>query len=176
MAGPELRTDIVDVYVFRRSTKGGAPAHGVQFLQLRRVGGALDKTWQPVMGHIQPNETATRAALRELHEETRYARGHGLIGFWQLETVNTYFLAAKDVVMLSPCFAAEVEPGVVPCLNREHDAARWVPRDRVDQAFLWPGQRAALQEVVRDILANPRDAAPSVADRLRIDLDQTGFA
>lgn len=172
MAGPMLRTDIVDVYVFRKNGSGSSPHHGGEFLQLRRVGGTLGKTWQPVMGHIEPNESAARAALRELQEETQYAPGHGLIGFWQLETVNTYFLAAKDAVMLSPCFAAEVKPDCPPCLDQSHDATRWVRRDQADRAFLWPGQRAALEEVVRDILAGPRGGESSARDLLRIDLDQ----
>src|SRR4051812_5160568 len=99
---PAVRTDIVEVFVFRRLV-----GHGVEFLQLRRTPAPLAGSWQPVMGHVEPGETATAAALRELREETGYAPGSGLLRFWQLELVNTFFLASLDAIMLSPGFAAE---------------------------------------------------------------------
>ena len=68
MAGPSVRTDIVDVYVFRHGATGGRG--DVQFLQMRRCHGAMAGTWQPVMGHVEEGETATETAARELAEET----------------------------------------------------------------------------------------------------------
>ena len=54
MPGPQMRTDIVDVYVFRRpSLDAGAAA---EFLQLRRISGAMAGSWQPVMGHVEAGE------------------------------------------------------------------------------------------------------------------------
>ena len=47
MPGPQLRSDIVDVYVFRRVA---APRGAAEFLQLRRVSGIrMGGSWQPVM-------------------------------------------------------------------------------------------------------------------------------
>ena len=164
MSGPVIRTDIVDVYVFRlagqvASVSGTRQnARGVEFLQLRRSTGRMAGTWQPVMGHIEmglggaTGETAVAAALREMAEETGYRLGDGLVGLWQLESVHTYFLAAEDCVMMSPCFAAQVDSLHEPVLDEAHDAHRWVPRDRVDRLFTWPGQRVAIGQVVRDIL------------------------
>lgn len=173
MPGPALRTDIVEVYVFRRTPgPGSAPAPGsaargnVEFLQLRRAAGAvLAGSWQPVMGHVEAGESAAACALRELREETGYAPGAGLIGLWQLDEPNVYFLASADAVMLGPCFAAEAEPGREPVLNHEHDAARWVRRDHADRAFLWPGQRRAVGQVIRDVL----EPDSPVAAVLRVD-------
>ncbi len=111
MPGPVIRTDIVDVYVFRRPE---GRAGRVAFLQLRRVATEKDLpwTWQPVMGHIEEDERAAFTALRELGEETGFGIDRGLIGFWQLESPNTYFLHSHECFVMSPCFAVEVKPGL----------------------------------------------------------------
>lgn len=155
MNGPVVRTDIVDVYVFR-----GQAGHSATFLQLRRaVTAALPGTWQPVMGHIEPGETAAQCAMRELLEETGYARDR-ITGFWQLEEPNIYFLQASNSMMLSPCFAVRVDDGHEPILNPEHDALRWIARDHVDRAFLWPGQRRAVDQIIRDLIDPDSPAEP----------------
>ncbi len=149
----QIRSDIIDVYVFRRLNPAAvAVAANVQFLQLRRRSGALGGTWQTIMGHSHDGETAVQTALRELHEETGF-EPPTLLNLWQLEEVNTYFLASHDAIVMSPCFAAEVAPGSEPVLNDEHDAIRWLPRDHCDLHFIWPGQRQAIAGICRDILA-----------------------
>ncbi|MFA9476739.1 NUDIX domain-containing protein [Phycisphaerales bacterium AB-hyl4] len=167
MTGPPIRTDIVDVYVFRRRSAGRVA--GVEFLQLHRVPEiSLPNTWQPVMGHMHADETAAGTALRELQEETGYGPGAGLLGFWQLERLNTYFLHSHETIVMSPCFAAEVAPppaGGEPVLDADHDGFRWVARDHVDRQFLWPGQREAIADLVRDVLAPGSPTEPL----LRID-------
>jgi len=151
---PQLRTDIIDVYVFRRTAAGpAAVGANVEFLQLRRCKGALCNTWQTIMGHSHPGETAVQTALRELKEETGIAPPV-LLNLWQLEEVNTYFLASHDAIVMSPCFAAEVPAGAEPVLNDEHDQARWVKRDHADRFFVWPGQRQAIAGIIRDILGS----------------------
>lgn len=192
MPGPVVRTDVVDVYVFRiqRGTdpavSSGSSGHAgyVEFLQMHRVGGAMAATWQPVMGHVESgpvgtgDEPAAGAALRELAEETGYAPDHGLVAFWQLESVNTYFLASQNCVMMSPCFAAQVVSDTDPVPDRMHDGFRWVRRDHADRDFIWPGQRIAIEQIVRDILpavlaADDRTDPDrySVAQLLRIDVE-----
>ena len=173
MPGPIVRTDIVDVYVFRLIGSGCA---GVEFLQARRAKGKMTGTWQPVMGHVEANETAVDTALRELAQETRYRPNAGLIGMWQLESVNTYFLVSEDCVVMAPGFGVQVDAEVQPQLNDEHDAFRWVRRDHVDRVFVWPGQRVAIEQIVRDILPSVGGGEPgkaaksSIAEVLRIDL------
>jgi len=177
--GAELRTDIIDVYVFRRTPPpaGGAPAsapaghaaRGFELLQLRRSSGALSGTWQPVMGHARPDETAARTAARELEEETGLLATRDLLGLWQLETPNIYFLASHNAMVLAPCFAAEVDPGAAIRLNDEHDRCRWVARDHADRCFLWPGQRQAVAQIARDLVAPDRSCDAHAGDWLRID-------
>jgi 8-oxo-dGTP pyrophosphatase MutT (NUDIX family) len=173
MPGPALRTDVVEVYVFRRTGVNPAAGAGakLELLQMRRAAGTmLGGTWQPIMGHVEADETAVACALRELAEETGYAPDAGLLGLWQLEEPNVYFLAGPDCIMLGPCFVAEVDPVRAPVLDGEHDAVRWVPRDAADRMFLWPGQRKAVSQLVRDIL----EPGSPVEPVLRLPLEHRG--
>lgn len=178
--GPRIRSDVIDVYIFQRATKpprpvvgasaastswggvtpdtGADPAHGVYFLQLQRTRDPLGGTWHPVMGHAEKGETAVHCAWRELAEEVGLVRGDRSIrGVWALEQVHPFFIAELDAIVMSPRFAAEVEPGWSPRFNDEHAGHRWVHfRDAVrasgDGAFMWPGQRAAAREIVESLL------------------------
>lgn len=156
MPGPPVRTDIIDVYVFRKQPR-------VEFLQMRRAQGALVGYWHPVMGHALEGETSPQTALRELAEETGYKPSD----LWQLEQPNIYYLASHETIVLSPCFAALVDPDTEPTLNEEHSEARWVDLKEVETSFLWPGQRQAIAQIVRDLL--PEDS-PHLS-LLRIDLE-----
>lgn len=176
--GPSVRTDVVDVYVFRRcesESTGGtpvprhadlslpreAPSHAqmVEFLQVLRASEPLADTWHPVMGHIEPGETAVRCALRELDEELGLCVGGGgkrrdpaLVGVWALEQVHPFFIAELDAIVMSPRFAAEVTSEWSPRLNDEHSAHRWVAQEDAARMFMWPGQRAAVREIVESLL------------------------
>lgn len=143
--GPRVRTDLVEVLVFRRRPQG------VEFLQLRRATPPLQGSWQPVIGHVEAGETATDAAIRELREETGLDAGRAL-GAWALEQVHPYFLAAHDAIVLSPRFAVEADAAFEPTLNTEHTASRWVWSSEVDASFVWPGQRLACREVMHEIV------------------------
>lgn len=140
--GPRVRTDIVDVYIFRRR------AGSLEFLQLLRSSEPLKDTWHPVMGHIEAGETAVACAMRELEEEVGLRPGgKALKGMWALEQVHPFFVAAINQIVMSPRFAAEVMPSWKPRVNDEHSKARWVKRGDVAKRFMWPGQVAACVEV-----------------------------
>jgi dATP pyrophosphohydrolase len=165
--GPRVRTDIVDVYVFRRVP--GATDE-LELLQLLRAGEPLDDTWQPVMGHVEQGERAWETAWREVAEEVGLAAGDpALVGMWALEQTQPYYVAAIDSVVLSPRFAAEVAPGWSPTLNDEHHDARWIRwpfhgGQPAGEFFLWPGQRRAIEELV-EVIA-PEGSA--TRERLRL--------
>ncbi|MEP0848094.1 MAG: NUDIX domain-containing protein [Phycisphaerae bacterium] len=142
---PQIVSDIVDVYVFRR--RSGT----VEFLLLRRAAGvALGGTWQSVHGHVEPGEPAWRAGLRELREET----GLGPLGFWQLDFVNTFYVASRDAILMCPCFAAEAPPDAQVKLSTEHTEFAWLATADALRRFMWPGQRRAVEETVCEIAAH----------------------
>jgi 8-oxo-dGTP pyrophosphatase MutT (NUDIX family) len=157
--GPRLRSDVVDVYVFRRVGTCGA-----EFLQLRRAKPPMEDTWQPVMGHIEPGENAVAAALREAAEEIGLLQADpAFVGLWALEQVWPYYLPSSNSIMLSPRLVIEVAASFEPTLNHEHKAHRWVgsevPCELMDEAarhvgshFTWTGQRHAIAEIFRTIL------------------------
>lgn len=152
----EVRADIVDVYVFRRAT---AEVRTVHLLQMRRTGEPMRGTWQPVMGHTEPGETAAACARRELAEETGLdVRGREARRAWALELVHPYYIASIDAVIMGPRFAVEVSPSWEPVLNAEHDAHRWVPIAWSERDFLWPGQRAAIREIAALLAGDPSEA------------------
>jgi len=141
-----MRFDMVACFVVRRSGNGGH-----EFLQLRRSPGRyLGGAWSTVRGRIEPGETAAAAALRELREEAGLAPQE----FYQLDTVDVFYLAADDTIWHCPGFCAIVPENAIVTLNEEHDAYRWVDRSQVETRFLWPGERVQLAELCREILDN----------------------
>ena len=140
---PRIVSNVIDVYPFRR---GGSRA---EFLLLKRSPEIrLGNTWQAVHGHVEAGETAWQAAQRELKEET----GLKPIGFWQIDYVNTFYVAAEDTVLMCPCFAAEIARDASVQLSSEHSELRWEDADSAQRVFLWPGQRRALGEILSEII------------------------
>lgn len=116
-------------------------------------------SWQPVMGHIEQGETAVQAGLRELTEETQLNPMTDDTGLcvWQLEAVNTFFLASLNAILMCPGIAVEVKPNAadVVIFDDAHDDFRWIAHDHADAQFLWPGQRTAARQIITEIA--PRD-------------------
>lgn len=142
----KVRYDIVQCYVIRKAYGGGH-----EFLQLRRVpDDFMGGHWTTVSGGILEGETAWQAALRELKEET------GLVPteFYQLDSVNTFYMAHDDAIWNCPNFCAVVPMEADVRLNEEHDAYRWLPRVSYIQQILWPGERTACAELCREIIDN----------------------
>lgn len=152
--GPVVRTDLVDVYVVRIA-RAGPHADDFELLQLRRARPPHAGSWQPVMGHVEPGETAVVAARREALEEVGLrSPGPECAGLWALERVRPYFIADRDEVWLTPRFVAQAAPGWSPTLNTEHDGFRWVGSARAVEAFLWMGQVDTVAEIAA-LLAHP---------------------
>jgi dATP pyrophosphohydrolase len=142
-----VRFDMVACYVVRPGPLG--TEHEV--LQLRRSPGEfLAGAWSTVRGKMHPGETAWGAALRELLEETGVAPDE----FYQVDTVDIFYLHGDDTLWHCPGFCALVARETQIVLNDEHDAQRWVPRSRIETDFLWPGERSQLREICREIMDN----------------------
>lgn len=142
-----LRYDMIDCYVVRQK----ASDDSWELLQLRRPPGAfMGGTWQTIHGKIKERETAWQAALRELREET----GLVPLEFYQLDTMNVFYMASADTIWHCPGFCAVVDASATITLNHEHDAIRWIDRSQIDALFMWPGERLALAELCREVLDN----------------------
>jgi dATP pyrophosphohydrolase len=140
-----VRYDMVACYVVRPAADGA----GHEFLLLRRAAGEyMAGAWAVVRGTREHGETAWAAALRELREET------GLVPreFYQLDIVDVFYLAKGDTIWHCPGFCALVERDAQVVLNEEHDAVRWVSRERIELEVLWPGERVQIGELCRAIL------------------------
>lgn len=164
-AGAVVRSDIVDVYIFRRRLGGNSP---LEFLQLLRTAEPMGGTWHPVMGHIEEGETAIECAIRELQEEVGLALADAaLVRLFALEQVHPYFIPQINTIVLSPRFAAEVSAQWTPTLNDEHADFQWTAESEVYRHFMWPGQMAACREII-DLVA-----LPSSQSRARLGVIQT---
>ncbi len=140
---PRVASEIVDAYLYRHRGRD------VEFLLLRRAKARyLGGTWQAVHGKIEPGEKAWEAALREIREET----GLTPTEFYQIDAVNTFYLASEDVVHQCPCFAGLMAEDAKVQLNDEHDAFEWLSVDAAMARFMWPGQRRAVREIVSEII------------------------
>lgn len=147
LAPMKVRFDMVACYIVRPDAAGRSH----EFLQLRRAPGKfLGGAWSTVRGKIEGDETAWAAALRELREEASLAPDE----FYQVDTVDIFYLHGDDTLWHCPGFCALVRRDAEPILNDEHDAVRWVARKDIDDQFLWPGERAQLAELCREILDN----------------------
>lgn len=142
-----IRYDMAACYVIRPT----ADASEFEFLQLRRAPAEyLAGAWSTVRGRIESGEKAWQAALRELREEAGLTPAE----FFQLDTIDIFYLWHDDTLWHCPGFCAIVEREPAVSLNEEHDASRWVKRHDIDRQFIWPGERAQLAELCREVLDN----------------------
>ncbi len=127
-----------------------------QFLVLQR---AQDEKlypglWQIVTGTMKKNESALRAAMRELKEET----GLSPKRCWTIPYVDTYFDNAKDTIQFVPVFAVELDSSVVLHLSKEHQGFEWLCYEDARKRLVWPGQRHSM-EIVHEFIIGNTEAA-----------------
>jgi dATP pyrophosphohydrolase len=139
------RNDMVVCYVVRPSEDG--QSH--EFLQMRRAANDyMGGTWQTVYGTSNAGETAWQAAIRELFEET----GLRAREFYRVDCVQSFYTAVNDTLWHALPFAAIVSRDDDVRLNDEHDASRWIEREKIDDAFMWETDRVCARLICRDIL------------------------
>ena len=154
MSGIAVR--YVDVYPLRRA--GG----GWELLTLRRAPATrCTGAWEVVHGHLEPDERAVAAALRELREETALA----VERLYNLSRVETFYRHTTDEVALIPVFVAIVPAGIDPRLGAEHDAFAWRGLPEAARELAWPRSARAVEDITR--IFTGVDAGP-LEDVLRV--------
>jgi 8-oxo-dGTP pyrophosphatase MutT (NUDIX family) len=103
---------------------------------------------------MKKNESALKAAMRELKEETSLSPKH----CWTIPYVDTYFDLAKDTIQLVPVFAVELDSSSVIHLSKEHQKFEWLKYEDARKRLVWPGQRHSMDVVQEFIIGNTEAA------------------
>ncbi len=135
---PDIVSDIVDVYVFRRLNAR------VQFLLLqRRANVPLGNTWQSfhtqILG-IESTIDAGRRAVREL-------AGLTISEIYSADYINEFFDDTRDVVVLAPVLAVNVSPQAPVTLGPELKECAWWDTNQAIARLPFAGQRWAVRHI-----------------------------
>ncbi len=135
---PQVVSDIVDVYVFRRLNAR------VQFLLLqRRADVAMPQTWQAFHSRIGEGEStldAVRRAVRDL-------AGLNVSAIYSADYVNQFYDESRDVLVLAPVFAVNVSPQAPVTLGDDFRDCAWFDRDEATARLPFSGQRWATRHI-----------------------------
>ena len=146
---------VVDVFVIRPL------ATGWRVLVLQRAADTrCPGAWETVHGRIEPDERPEQAAVREVREES----GLETSRLYNI-TVVPFYLHAFQTVQLAVVFAAFVTEPAQVTLGPEHRGSEWLTVEKAMARFIWPRERASMQEIVA--LLGSGDAGP-VEDVLRV--------
>ena len=145
-----ILSQIVEVCIFRWI------AREPQYLLLQRADNEelYPGLWQIVTGSMKKNESADKAALRELEEET----GLHPKRFWTVPIMDSYFDIRNDTIQMVPVFAAEVDAALNVRISHEHRRFEWLAYAAARDRAVWPGQRQAI-EIVHEFIAGGKEAA-----------------
>ena len=110
--------------------------------------------WQIVTGTMKKNESALKAAIRELKEET----GLSPKRCWTIPYVDTYFDLIKDTIQLVPVFAAELDSSSLLQLSTEHQRFEWLRFEDARKRLVWPGQKHSM-DIVYEFIVGNKEAA-----------------
>lgn len=135
---PQIVSDIVDVYVFRRLNAR------VQFLLLQRKRDvALGQTWQSFHIRIERNETTIEAAYRAVEE----LAGLRVSAVYSADYVNQFYDDTRDSLVLAPVLAVNVSPQAPVRLDADLRDCAWLDRDEATVRLPFSGQRWAVRHI-----------------------------
>jgi 8-oxo-dGTP pyrophosphatase MutT (NUDIX family) len=104
---------------------------------------------------LEPGESVTAGALRELREETGFGPGQ-IAGFYDLDQVNQFHEPSVGGIVSSAVFAVRLTAGTEPVLSHEHDSMRWVSPDEALRLAVWPAYRESIRRIVENLLDTER--------------------
>ena len=142
----DITIRVVDCYVFRQTDDD------LSFLLLKRNKDKLyEHLWQGVAGKIESGETAFKAAIRELKEETSLEP----VRMFVADYVSRFYESHQDRINLVPVFGIEVDSSEVK-LSKEHVDYKWVDIYEALDTLVWRGQKESIQTVY-DMVVNNDD-------------------
>lgn len=135
---PQVLSDIVDVYVFRRLNAR------VQFLLLqRRSDVALPHTWQAFHSQVRVGDTT----LQTITETVKSLAGLNVSAVYSADYINQFYDEGRDVIVLAPVFAVNVSPQSPIDLGDDYRDAAWFGRDEATARLPFSGQRWAVRHI-----------------------------
>jgi dATP pyrophosphohydrolase len=135
---PQVLSDIVDVYVFRRLNAR------VQFLLLqRRSDVALPHTWQAFHSQVHVGDTT----LETVTETVKNLAGLNVSAIYSADYVNQFYDEGRDAIVLAPVFAVNVSPQSPIDLGDDYRDAAWFGRDEATARLPFSGQRWAVRHI-----------------------------
>ena len=142
----DITIRVVDCYVFLQTNDD------LSFLLLKRNKDKLyEHLWQGVAGKIEGGETAFKAAIRELKEETSLEP----VRMFVADYVSRFYESHQDRINLVPVFGIEVDSSEVK-LSKEHVDYKWVDIYEALDTLVWRGQKESIQTVY-DMVVNNDD-------------------
>lgn len=133
---------MIELHIFRETN------NGIEFLLLKRSEKEIyPGLWQMVSGKIEEGETAFRAAIREMKEET----GMEPLQFWAAPNVNHFYSPENDTITILPVFAARVDKKLTAVMCDEHCDCRWADPEEAKKLLAWPGQRKSVELITEYI-------------------------
>jgi dATP pyrophosphohydrolase len=135
---PDIVSDIVDVYVFRRLNAR------IQFLLLQRKSTVpLGNTWQSFHTQIRGHESTIASARRAVRE----LAGLNVSEVYSADYINEFFDDTRDVVVLAPVLAVNVSPQAPVTLGSELKECAWWDTNQAVARLPFAGQRWAVRHI-----------------------------
>jgi dATP pyrophosphohydrolase len=140
----QVKVRVVDCYIYRKTVDG------ILFLLMKRnVNKIYEHLWQGVAGKIEPGESSSQAAIRELKEET----GLSPVNMFVADHTSKFYEAHGDRINLVPVFGIEVDSEDV-VLSEEHISFKWVEINEALNTLVWNGQKKGIQTVYDMVVKN----------------------
>lgn len=154
---PQVLSDIVDVYVFRRLNAR------VQFLLLqRRPDVTLPHTWQSFHSQVRVGATTIQTIIDTVWNLS----GLNVSAVYSADYVNQFYDESRDALVLAPVFAVNVSPQAPIDLADDYRDAAWFDRDDATARLPFSGQRWAVRHI--DEIMSLGDAESTI---YRIDME-----
>ena len=135
---PQVLSDIVDTYVFRRLNAR------VQFLLLqRRSDVALPHTWQAFHSQVRVGHST----LETIVQTVKNLAGLNVSVAYSADYINQFYDEGRDAIVLAPVFAVNVSPQSPIDLGDDYRDAAWFGRDEATARLPFSGQRWAVRHI-----------------------------